>query len=197
MTGDKPSHNDAERNGESGSAGRLEIDAPVVADGPALYRITRDSGVLDVNSSYAYLLWCRDFAQTSVVARVNGAAVGFVTGFLRPEAPDTVVVWQVAVDSSQRGAGIASTLLNHLLDRMLPRGVRYLETTITADNSASIRLFSALARDREAELVRTELFTADLFPDAHEGEDLYRIGPFEGVAPSAAGVFPTPSGFPV
>ena len=178
MTGNKPSHNGEKRNGGSGSTGRLVIDHPVVADGPALFRITRDSQVLDVNSSYAYLMWCRDFANTSVVARVDGVVVGFVTGYIRPEAPDTIMVWQVAVDASQRGGGVAGKLLNHLLDQVLPRGVRYLETTITADNTASIKLFSALARNRSAELVSSELFTPDLFPDAHEGEDLYRIGPF-------------------
>jgi L-2,4-diaminobutyric acid acetyltransferase len=192
MTGDKPSHNDGKRNGGSGSAGRLEIDTPVVADGPAMYRITRDSGVLDVNSSYAYLLWCRDFARTSSVARVDGTVVGFVTGFVRPDAPDTVVVWQVAVDPSQRGAGVAGKLLNHLVDRVLARDVRYLETTITADNTASIKLFSALARDRATGMVRSALFTSDLFPDAHEGEDLYRIGPFDQVALSSAGTPRTP-----
>ena len=186
MTGDKPSHNGDKRNGGSGSAGRLEIQAPVVADGPALYRITVDSGVLDVNSSYSYLLWCRDFAQTSAVARVDGAVVGFVTGYIRPDAPDTIVVWQIAVDASQRGGGVAGKLLAHLVDRAAARGVRYLETTITPDNTASIKLFSALARNREAELERSELFTADLFPDAHLGEDLYRIGPFAAV-PAAAG----------
>lgn len=178
MTGDKPSHNGEKRNGGSGSTARLEIDNPVVADGPALYRITRDSRVLDVNSSYAYLLWCRDFANTSVVARVDGEVVGFVIGYIRPDAPDTIVVWQVAVDASQRGGGVAGKLLDNLMDQALSRGVRYLETTITADNTASIKLFSALARDRSAELVSSELFTPDLFPDAHEGEDLYRIGPF-------------------
>jgi L-2,4-diaminobutyric acid acetyltransferase len=179
MTGDKPSHNNEDRNGKSGSAGRLEIDAPVVADGPALYRITRDSAVLDVNSSYAYLLWCRDFAQTSAVARADGAVVGFVTGYIRPDAPDTLVVWQIAVDASQRGGGVAGRLLGHLVDRVRPRGVRYLETTITPDNSASIKLFTALARERAANIESSELFTADLFPEAHLGEDLYRIGPFE------------------
>lgn len=182
MTGDKPSHIGDERNAGSGSAGRLEIDTPAVADGPALYRITRDSGVLDVNSPYAYLLWCRDFAQTSRVARADGEVVGFVTGYLRPDAPDTFVVWQVAVDASQRGGGVAGKLLRHVLDGVRDRGVRYLETTITADNSASIKLFSALARDRGTDIVRSELFTPDLFPDAHLGEDLYRIGPFAEVA---------------
>lgn len=175
MTGDKPSHPD---NGGSGSAGRLEIDTPVAADGAALYRITCDSAVLDVNSSYAYLMWCRDFADTSVVARSAGDVVGFVTGYLRPTAADTIVVWQVAVDASQRGRGLASALLNALVDRVQTRGVRYLETTITADNTASISTFSALARDRDAELSRSELFTPEMFPDAHDGEDLYRIGPF-------------------
>ncbi|MGW3468041.1 diaminobutyrate acetyltransferase [Saccharopolyspora sp. NPDC000995] len=165
----------------------MEIDTPVVSDGPELYRITRDSAVLDVNSSYAYLLWCRDFAQTSAVARIDGAVVGFVTGYVRPDAPNTLVVWQIAVDASQRGGGVAGRLLGHLVDRVLPRGVRYLETTITADNAASIKLFTALARKRAANLERSELFTADLFPDAHLGEDLYRIGPFEPVLAAAAG----------
>jgi L-2,4-diaminobutyric acid acetyltransferase len=187
MTGERPSHNDGTRNGMSGSAGRLEIGTPVVADGPALHRITRDTGVLDVNSAYAYLLWCRDFSQTSVVARIDGVVVGFVTGFVRPDAPDTLLVWQVAVEAAQRGSGVAGRLLNALLDRLLPRGIRYLETTISADNTASIRLFSALARDRSAELVRSELFEANLFPEAHHSEDLYRIGPFGPESASTRG----------
>ncbi|MCZ9340443.1 diaminobutyrate acetyltransferase, partial [Streptomyces sp. TRM76130] len=47
----------------------LLIDRPRVTDGATLWRIARDSKVLDLNSSYAYLLWCRDFAATSAVAR--------------------------------------------------------------------------------------------------------------------------------
>lgn len=199
MTGDKPSHNgdgpNGGRNAGSGSSASGEIGIPVVADGPALYRITRDSRVLDVNSSYAYLLWCRDFARTSAVAREDGEAVGFVTGYLRPDAPDVLMIWQVAVDASQRGRGVAGKLLGHLLDRLVPEGVRYLETTITADNTASIKLFSALARDRGTELARSELFGAELFPDAHLGEDLYRIGPFAapGVVAGEAAAAPAPA----
>ncbi|QGK68499.1 diaminobutyrate acetyltransferase [Allosaccharopolyspora coralli] len=185
MTGEITAQNGGTPQDASTPDGQLRFDTPVVDDGPALHRITRDSGVLDVNSPYAYLLWCRDFAQTSVVARADTEVVGFVTGFIRPDAPDTVVVWQVAVDSSQRGRGVASKLLAHLLDRMIPRGVRYLETTITADNDASIKLFTAAARDRGTEIVRSELFAAELFPDAHLGEDLYRVGPFAEAAARA------------
>ncbi len=57
-------------------------------DGAAIWRIARDSKVLDLNSSYSYLLWCRDFAATSAVARgENGEPIAFVTGYLRPTAP--------------------------------------------------------------------------------------------------------------
>ena len=80
----------------------LRLDHPGVEDGAAIWRIARDSRTLDLNSSYSYLLWCRDFAGTSVVARdAGGEPVGFVTGYFRPERPHTLVVWQVAVDASQ------------------------------------------------------------------------------------------------
>lgn len=158
-------------------AGELVIDAPTVPDGAALWRIARDSGELDVNSSYAYLLWCHDFADTSVVARHNGDVVGFVTGYLRPTSLRTLMVWQVAVAKAHRGKGIAAHMLDELVDRLVPLGVRHLETTVTAANTASNRMFHALAERRSAGLNRTELFAPADFPDGHEAEFRYRIGP--------------------
>ncbi|MFD4250254.1 diaminobutyrate acetyltransferase [Amycolatopsis thermoflava] len=161
-------------------SGKHLIENPTKADGAALWRIARDSQKLDLNSPYAYLLWCRDFADTSVVARVDGDAVGFVIAYRRPSAPDTVLVWQVAVDASQRGQGLAGALLDNLFTRLVADGVRHLETTITPDNKASIRLFTSFAERWGAELERAELFGSADFPDdgtRHEPEDLYRIGP--------------------
>lgn len=152
--------------------------APEPADGGAMWNIARDSGKLDLNSSYFYLLWCRDFAATSVVARAGERVIGFVVGYLRPEAPDTFVVWQVAVGGTHRGGGIAGAMLHHLADRLLPRGARYLEATVTPDNEPSIRLFSAFADDRSADMQRDVLFDATVFPDEHDSEVLLRIGPF-------------------
>lgn len=153
---------------------------PVPSDGAAMWRIARASGKLDLNSSYFYLLWCRDFAATSVVARVADEIVGFVVGYLRPDASDTFVVWQVAVDTSVRGGGIARAMLDHLADRLAPRGARFLEATVTPDNEPSTRLFSAFARDRAADIGRTVLFDAADFPDEHDSEVLLRIGPLDG-----------------
>lgn len=158
----------------------LEIDTPRVEDGAAIWRIARDSEVLDLNSSYSYLLWCRDFAATSVVTRgAEGEPIAFVTGYIRPERPEALVVWQVAVDQEHRGRGLAGVLLDALTAKVAgSRGVREIETTVTPDNTASDRLFTSYAQRHGAQLEREVLFDAGLFPEgAHQPEVLYRISP--------------------
>lgn len=155
----------------------IEIGPPEIADGRDIWRIARDSGKLDLNSPYTYLLWCRDFATCSVVARVGTETAGFITGYRRPDATDTFVVWQVAVDDAHRGRGLAMRMLEHLADRLTPEGARFVEATVTPDNEPSTRLFTAFARNRHAALDKRELFAAELFPDEHAAEILFRIGP--------------------
>ncbi|MET0797106.1 MAG: GNAT family N-acetyltransferase, partial [Rhodococcus sp. (in: high G+C Gram-positive bacteria)] len=84
----------------------VKFRKPQISDGVRLWEIARDSRVLDLNSSYSYVLWCRDFAATTVVSDIDGRAVGFVTGYIRQDAPRTLFVWQVAVDADQRGKGL-------------------------------------------------------------------------------------------
>ncbi|MEU9394212.1 diaminobutyrate acetyltransferase [Streptomyces sp. NPDC048324] len=159
---------------------QLQIDRPSVTDGAALWRIARDSKVLDLNSSYSYLLWCRDFAATSAVARdEHGEAVGFVTGYVRPDRPRTLLIWQVAVDEAQRGRGLAAALLDGLVARCTgEHRITAIETTITPGNTASERLFTSFAERHGAEVEREVLFDTGLFPDGpHDPEVLYRIGP--------------------
>ncbi|GAA2236093.1 diaminobutyrate acetyltransferase [Streptomyces amakusaensis] len=161
-------------------------------DGAAIWRMARDSEVLDLNSSYSYLLWCRDFAATSLVARdPDGEPVAFVTGYIRPDRPRALVVWQIAVDRAHRGRGLAGTLLDALTARVAKeRGVREVETTVTPDNTASDRLFVAYAERHGLPLEREVLFDGALFPKdsgdsadggppavPHQPEVLYRIGP--------------------
>lgn len=161
----------------AGTGDATVIEKPVSSDGAALWRLARDSGKLDLNSSYAYLLWCHDFADTTVVARSGGEPVGFITGYRRPTAPDTVVVWQVAVDQSQRGKGLAGRMLDTLFDTAVAEGVRFLETTVTPDNEASLAMFRSFAKRWNTDIERSDHFEAGDFPDEHEQEDLYRIGP--------------------
>ncbi|MFC9914198.1 diaminobutyrate acetyltransferase [Streptomyces sp. NPDC127197] len=158
----------------------LHIDRPAVSDGAAVWRLAKESGTLDLNSSYSYLLWCRDFAATSAVARADdGAAVGFITGYLRPDRPGTLLVWQVAVDAAYRGRGLAARLLDGLTARVAAeQGLTSVETTITPGNTPSERLFTSYAARHDARVEREVLFETGLFPDGpHDPEVLYRIGP--------------------
>ncbi|GAA1141680.1 diaminobutyrate acetyltransferase [Nesterenkonia lutea] len=176
-TADTPAQNSAE---SSPASERVEIRTPTVADGASLWRLAAGTGVLDVNTPYAYILWTRDFAETSVIAEVEGEPAGFISGYRRPEDPQTLFIWQVAVDSRFRGRRLASRMLTTLVEAVAPQR---LETTITADNAASIALFTGLARDKGAEITTTRFFTEKDFPSAEESgeqhapEDLYTVAP--------------------
>jgi L-2,4-diaminobutyric acid acetyltransferase len=156
------------------------IRNPLVADGAAIWKLVEDVGVLDHNSSYAYLLLCRDFGDTCVVAERDGRLHGFITGYRPPRESDTLFVWQVGVSPAARGEGLASRLLDELLRTEGCRGVRFLETTVTPSNEASRAMFASLARRLNTDMTESAGFTSELFPDPdHEPERRLRIGPFE------------------
>lgn len=161
----------SEQTTEPGSD--LEFRPPTTEEGAAMWRIARDSGTLDLNTSYAYLLMARDFAATTRLAVREGEAVGFVLGYLRPSAPQTLFIWQIAVDESQRGQRLAARLLDALLAD-LPQ-VATLETTITADNAASQRLFASFAERHGAEHTIEPLFEEAHFPDPGHGAELLHV----------------------
>nr|WP_325208968.1 diaminobutyrate acetyltransferase [Salinibacterium sp.] len=154
---------------------------PRIGDGAAMWRIARDSQTLDLNSSYAYILYARDFASSCRVAVVDGEIAGFVIGYRRPESPETVFVWQVAVDEAFRGLGLAGRMLDSLVEDGVADGsIRMLETTITDDNPASQRTFASFAaRWGGASVTVRPLFERGHFPEEgeHEPEPLYEIGP--------------------
>ncbi|MFB5664229.1 diaminobutyrate acetyltransferase [Alteribacillus sp. HJP-4] len=165
--------------GATGTMDSLIFDKPSVEDGADMWELVKNS-TLDLNSSYKYIMMCEFFAETCVVAKENDELVGFVTAFIPPEKQDTVFVWQVGVDSSQRGKGMASRLLNALLERLQDKGVKYLEATVTPSNDASQALFKKLARTHETECEISECFSEELFPgEGHEAELTFRIGPIE------------------
>jgi len=171
MTHSADHQSTSEQMARPGSA--LDLRPPTMEEGAAIWRIARDSGTLDLNTSYAYLLLARDFAETSRLAVADGEPAGFVLGYLRPAAPETLFIWQIAVDESQRGRRIAARLLDALLAD-LPQ-VTTLETTITADNSASQRLFASFAERHGAEHRITPLFEEAHFPDPGHGAELLHV----------------------
>ncbi|GAA5233823.1 diaminobutyrate acetyltransferase [Verticiella sediminum] len=158
----------------------IVLRAPRVEDGAAVAELIRQSPPLDVNSTYAYLLLCHHFAGTCVVAELEGRVVGFISGYLPPEQPETFFVWQVAVHADARGRGLGQSMLRHLLQRPVSRHVHFLETTVSPSNAASRGMFSGLAKDLETDMSEQPLFDHTMFGEgaAHEDEMLLKIGPF-------------------
>ena len=160
-------------------AAEVRFDLPEVADGPGMWDLVRDCGGLDPNSSYLYLMWCRDFAHTSIVARGDsGHLLGFITGFRRPTSPGALFVWQVAVAPGHRRGGLAARMLDGLVERMTLTGsgpVSAVEASVTPHNCASAALFGSFALRHDAQLRRVPLFEESNFPDEHDAEELFHI----------------------
>src|SRR5699024_5003248 len=152
---------------------------PEDEDGSEVWKLIKRAKVLDLNSSYSYLMLCKFFPETCVVAEdEEGQIVGFVSGFRPQTTDDTVFVWQVAVDASQRGKGLANAMLKSLITRKACDGVNYLEATVSPSNIPSQNLFKGLAKDLQTECDISECFSETMFPDqGHESEWTYRIGP--------------------
>ncbi|WP_462417097.1 diaminobutyrate acetyltransferase [Kytococcus sp. Marseille-QA3725] len=157
---------------------RVVLRRATLDDGAAMWRIARDSRVLDLNTSYAYLIMARDFGQHSTVAELDGEVVGFCMSYLRPADPGTLFVWQIAVDEAARGLGLAGRMLQAGVEAT---GATALESTVTTDNDASNALFAGFARRNGATETITEFITPEHFPadDVHDAELLHRIEPLD------------------
>lgn len=157
---------------------QIDFSIPQPTDASAVNLLIKNSPPLDTNSLYCNLLQTSHFARTAVVAKMNGEVVGFVSGYLKPEQPDTYFLWQVVVGEAARGKGLAKRMINALFQRDNFSKVAWLETTITPDNEASQRLFKSLAKDWQAAVDVEVIFEKDAhFNGQHDSEELYRIGP--------------------
>jgi len=169
-------------------SGELHLRRPRSADGAGVWRLARDTGGLDLNTPYAYILFCDRFAETCILAEeagpeggAGGALRGFVVGFVPPDAPEAFFVWQVGVDPAARGQRLGSRMLDALAREHASRGGTHLEATVTPSNAASLRLFRSFAERWHAPCEETLRYRAEDFPggpDHHEEERLLRIGPF-------------------
>ena len=155
----------------------VRFRAPVPEDGADIFDLVAACPPLDQNSMYCNLLQATDFADTSVIAELDGVAVGWISGYAPPREPDTLFVWQVAVSQKARGCGLGKRMLSHLIDRT---GASSLKTTITDDNAASWALFRSVAKAQGAELSHTPWFRREPhFGGRHATENLLTIGPLQ------------------
>ncbi|MFD2177677.1 diaminobutyrate acetyltransferase [Veronia pacifica] len=155
---------------------RWTFRCPTRKDGIRIHDLIASCPPLDENSSYCNFLQSHHFDQTCIVAESEGEIVGFISAYLKPDKPNELFVWQVAVSQSMRGKGLAFTMLKRLLGRDTLKHLQVVETTITASNKASWRLFEKLDswNGNQGE-VSIFLDRKEHFMGRHDTEHLYRI----------------------
>jgi len=159
---------------------------PTVDDGEAIWRLVRATGTLAENSPYSYLMFCRSFADTCIVAEAGDRLAGAVLGYTPRQAPDVLFVWQIGVHPEFRSRGLGLKMLDELLDRPACAWITRVEATVTPSNEASMGLFNKLAEHLKAPIDKQVAFPEAVFPEgeAHETEMLIRIGPIGARHPS-------------
>lgn len=158
----------------------ITIRLPTPEDGAPIHNLIRKSAFLDDNSLYCYLVIATHFSDTSVVATMGDDLVGVVTAYIPPGQPDTVFIWQVAVDTLAQKRGLAGSMLRHILAGEACREVRFMETTVTKDNQASRAMFNSLAKKLDCEIEESLMFDRKQhFLNLHDSEYKLRLGPFD------------------
>lgn len=146
-------------------------------DGADLWQLIKNAGTLEPNTSYFYLIFAEHFGDTCLIAEKDGVVVGGVIAYRPPTDPNAVFVWQIGVAPEGRGQGLGKRLLQALMQLPACTDARWLTATVADDNEISQRLFRGFARDENVACEESDFFTADMFPQEHEAERLFRIGP--------------------
>lgn len=160
----------------------IRFELPSKSDGMAIYQLVKSCPPLDLNSSYLYFLQATHFAETCVLARQDAEILGFVSGYIHPQEPNTLFIWQVAVAEAARGQGLAKQLLLNLIQRDNLTQINKVITTISPSNKASQGVFTSFA-NQYGLTVQTEEFLTEMdfiSSDSdqnqdHEAEELYSI----------------------
>jgi len=178
-------------------------------DALSMHRIARESKVLETNTVYCYLAFVHHFGSDGcIVVERDGQVVGYVQGYRIPSERETVFVWQIGVDQSERGKGLGKHLLKQLCFRLSDDGVTHLAATVTPSNIPSRcpcflayfffssclvhiwKLFRGFANELGVNCIESPLFKSEHFigparpgikasgTSQHEAEDLFKIGPF-------------------
>ncbi len=162
----------------------FDFASPISTDGFTIHQLIANCPPLDTNSLYCNLLQADHFNDTCLKAsNEKGELVGFVSGYIHPKQPNCLFVWQIAIDSSARGQGLAVRLLERLLQQPACKDVEWIHTTITPDNQPSQKLFQSLAAKLACPINKQDYFLQDQhFANQHQSEELYLVGPFKSAS---------------
>jgi L-2,4-diaminobutyric acid acetyltransferase len=159
----------------------LNISVPNLNDGQSIFELIKRCEPLDLNSSYLYFIQSHFFNNTCAVLKNKSDQIqAFVSGFIKPNDHKTLFIWQVAVDESMRGQGVAIRLIEFILKNN-PL-ITHIETTVTKNNQASRKMFASLSTKLDTQMTEQVFLDKDKhFFNQHESEYLFRIGPITSI----------------
>lgn len=126
----------------------ISIKKPKPSDGKDLWVIAKQTGVLDLNSSYSYNLIATHFSETSAVTLLDDKPAGFLSAYIIPDDPKALSIWQIGVVPQYHGKGIGFSMIKNVLCQ----NVTLAKTTITPSNTPSKKLFQKVSRYLQTQL---------------------------------------------
>jgi L-2,4-diaminobutyric acid acetyltransferase len=110
------------------------------------------------------------------VVEYRGEITGFVSGYLLPQNPNILFIWQVGVDTSMQGKGLAKKMIRFLIERQ--SGIDTVHTTVSPSNIPSNRLFDAIAKEYDTTIEHQTFLSEEDFEAGHE-EEILKIIPIK------------------
>lgn len=150
-------------------SGKIVLENPKKEDAVSLKNIAVKTNSLDVNSTYSYALIGGHFFKTSIVAKQDDKAVGFISAYFLPSDPKALFVWQVAVDPDYHKRGIAGAMLRDIYLRN-KNEIEKVQTTISPSNAGSNALFDSFAKRYGFKISQRVFLSEDQFEGDHEKE---------------------------
>lgn len=118
---------------------------------------------------YQYWMISKYHSKTSFVYLEDGKVLGFL-GCIQSIEMNSVFIWQICVDKSCRGMGIAARLLKDLVEMMKENDINRIDLTISKENEVSKKLFESFADSISSRLILDE--TLEMFD---KPENVYRM----------------------
>lgn len=118
----------------------ISIAAPTIATQAAIWRLAHET-----DNSNAYLLWCTDYFDQSLIAWINGQLAGFVIAGELRSGSETARIVDIAVSASFPRHLVVPSLLDQLVTQLLGRGVCFIESSPKSTDSELCADLQALA----------------------------------------------------
>ena len=102
---------------------------------------------------HKYVYWIMEeyFPSSNYVLSIENKIIGFICA-LPSIDKQCYFIWQLVVDVDYKGKGVATLLVNRIIEEAKLRAMNKLEFSISSSNNASYKLFERIANEHHSHL---------------------------------------------